>query len=212
MTVRLDGGELEVEVGEDLHVNLTGWAVPVYAGELSDEFARSCVRHSKRLDRLPPYLFAELERKIAAKKAAGVDVIALGIGDPDTPTPQLVVDALARAAARPGHAPVPVEPRAARVPRGRGALLRAPLRRASSTRRREIMPALGGQGVHLQPQPGVPRPRGRGAGGRPRLPASTRAGRCSPAREAVLMPLLPERGFAPDLERRRRRATASGRG
>ncbi len=38
MTVRLDGGELEVEVGEDLHVDLTGWAVPVYAGELSDEF------------------------------------------------------------------------------------------------------------------------------------------------------------------------------
>jgi diaminopimelate epimerase len=34
--VRLDGGELEVEVGEDLHVDLTGWAVPVYAGELSD--------------------------------------------------------------------------------------------------------------------------------------------------------------------------------
>ena len=38
VTVRLDGGELEVEVGEDLHVDLTGWAVPVYAGELSDEF------------------------------------------------------------------------------------------------------------------------------------------------------------------------------
>ena len=37
VTVRLDGGELEVEVGEDLHVDLTGWAVPVYRGELSDE-------------------------------------------------------------------------------------------------------------------------------------------------------------------------------
>ncbi len=34
VTVRLDGGELEVEVGEDLHVDLTGWAVPVFAGEL----------------------------------------------------------------------------------------------------------------------------------------------------------------------------------
>jgi diaminopimelate epimerase len=34
VTVRLDGGELEVEVGEDLHVELTGWAVPVYGGEL----------------------------------------------------------------------------------------------------------------------------------------------------------------------------------
>jgi diaminopimelate epimerase len=38
VTVRLDGGELEVEVGEDLHVDLTGWAVPVYAGTLSDDF------------------------------------------------------------------------------------------------------------------------------------------------------------------------------
>ncbi len=38
VTVRLDGGELEVEVGEDLHIDLTGWAVPVYRGELSDEF------------------------------------------------------------------------------------------------------------------------------------------------------------------------------
>jgi diaminopimelate epimerase len=38
VTVQLDGGELEVEVGEDMHVNLTGWAVPVFAGTLSDEF------------------------------------------------------------------------------------------------------------------------------------------------------------------------------
>ena len=38
VTVRLDGGELEVEVGEDMHVNLTGWARAVYAGELSPEF------------------------------------------------------------------------------------------------------------------------------------------------------------------------------
>jgi diaminopimelate epimerase len=37
VTVRLDGGELEVEVGEDLHVNLSGWAVPVFRGELSAE-------------------------------------------------------------------------------------------------------------------------------------------------------------------------------
>jgi diaminopimelate epimerase len=37
VTVRLDGGELQVEVGEDLHVDLTGWAVPVFAGELSPE-------------------------------------------------------------------------------------------------------------------------------------------------------------------------------
>jgi diaminopimelate epimerase len=40
VTVHLDGGDLEVEVGEDLHVNLTGWAVPVYRGTLSDEFVK----------------------------------------------------------------------------------------------------------------------------------------------------------------------------
>ena len=37
VTVVLDGGELEVEVGEDLHIDLTGWAEPVYAGELTHE-------------------------------------------------------------------------------------------------------------------------------------------------------------------------------
>jgi len=40
VTVHLDGGDLEVEVGEDLHVNLTGWARPVFAGELSAEFLK----------------------------------------------------------------------------------------------------------------------------------------------------------------------------
>jgi diaminopimelate epimerase len=40
VTVELDGGELEVDVSEDLHVDLTGWALPVYAGELSPELAR----------------------------------------------------------------------------------------------------------------------------------------------------------------------------
>ena len=38
VTVHLDGGDLEVEVGEELQVTLTGWALPVYAGLLSDEF------------------------------------------------------------------------------------------------------------------------------------------------------------------------------
>src|SRR4051812_42905697 len=40
VTVQLDGGELEVEVGKDMHVNLTGWAVPVYAGALSEDFLK----------------------------------------------------------------------------------------------------------------------------------------------------------------------------
>jgi diaminopimelate epimerase len=40
VTVLLDGGELEVEVGENLHVNLTGWARPVFEGRLSDDFEK----------------------------------------------------------------------------------------------------------------------------------------------------------------------------
>jgi diaminopimelate epimerase len=40
VTVMLDGGELVVEVDEDMHVNLTGWARPVYAGTLSEEFLK----------------------------------------------------------------------------------------------------------------------------------------------------------------------------
>jgi diaminopimelate epimerase len=40
VTVVLDGGELSVEVGEDLHVTLSGWAVPVLAGTLADDFIK----------------------------------------------------------------------------------------------------------------------------------------------------------------------------
>ncbi|MFL5861640.1 MAG: diaminopimelate epimerase [Solirubrobacteraceae bacterium] len=40
VTVVLDGGELEVEVGEDLHVTLSGWAVPVFSGTLAEEFVK----------------------------------------------------------------------------------------------------------------------------------------------------------------------------
>ena len=76
------------------------------------------MRPSSRLEKIPPYLFAELERKIAAKRAAGVDVISLGIGDPDTPTYAPIVAAAQRGGRRPEHPPVPVEPRPARVPRG----------------------------------------------------------------------------------------------
>ena len=59
------------------------------------------MRSSSRLDQIPPYMFAQLERKVAAKKAAGVDVISLGIGDPDTPTYAPIVTAAQRALADP---------------------------------------------------------------------------------------------------------------
>lgn len=46
------------------------------------------------MDHIPPYLFAEVDRKIAEKKAQGIDVISFGIGDPDIPTPGNVVETL----------------------------------------------------------------------------------------------------------------------
>ena len=55
------------------------------------------MRTAKRIANLPPYLFAEIDRKKEAKQAQGVDVISLGIGDPDMPTPERIVDAMAKA-------------------------------------------------------------------------------------------------------------------
>jgi len=59
------------------------------------------VRTAKRIANLPPYLFAEIDRKKEALQAKGVDVISLGIGDPDMPTPQRIVDAMAEAIKNP---------------------------------------------------------------------------------------------------------------
>jgi LL-diaminopimelate aminotransferase len=50
------------------------------------------IRGSQRLAQLPPYLFAELERKVSERRKAGIDVISLGIGDPDLPSPDLLVE------------------------------------------------------------------------------------------------------------------------
>ncbi len=49
---------------------------------------------AKRVESLPPYLFAEISKKIAAKRAAGVDIVTFGIGDPDIPTPKHILDSL----------------------------------------------------------------------------------------------------------------------
>ena len=57
---------------------------------------------SDRLQRLPPYLFAEFERKRAALEKAGKDIINLGIGDPDQPPPRLLTDRLVEVLHEPG--------------------------------------------------------------------------------------------------------------
>jgi LL-diaminopimelate aminotransferase len=156
------------------------------------------MRSSSRLERLPPYLFAELERKITEKKAAGVDVISLGIGDPDTPTPQLVIDALARAAADPGTHQYPSN-------RGRPELRDAV---AGFYERRfgveldtatEIVPALGAKECVFNLNLAFLDPDSVALAADPGYPVYT-GGPLLAGAEAVLMPLLPERGFAPDLD------------
>lgn len=62
---------------------------------------------ARRLNQVPPYVFARVAARIAAKKAEGVDVINLGIGSPDLPTPQWIVDILKRAADDPANHPYP---------------------------------------------------------------------------------------------------------
>jgi LL-diaminopimelate aminotransferase len=153
---------------------------------------------SKRLQAMPPYKFQELEQQIADKRAAGIDVISLGIGDPDRPTYPYVVEAMREAVADPATHQYPSN-------RGRDDFRRA---FAEFYERRfgveidpdgEVIPAIGAKeciynlcfafldpgGVALASDPGYPVYTGGPilAGARPEL-----------------LPLLPERGFAPDLD------------
>jgi LL-diaminopimelate aminotransferase len=59
------------------------------------------VKTAARIAKLPPYLFAEIDKKRQEALARGVDVISLGIGDPDQPSPDFVIDRLAREARDP---------------------------------------------------------------------------------------------------------------
>ncbi len=61
------------------------------------------IKFAERISNLPPYLFAQLDKLRDQRRAAGVDVISLGIGDPDLPTPDAVVEALAAAARDPAN-------------------------------------------------------------------------------------------------------------
>ncbi len=58
---------------------------------------------ANRINKLPPYLFVAITKKIAEKRAQGVDVISFGIGDPDIPTPAHIVDSLCQAAHDPAN-------------------------------------------------------------------------------------------------------------
>jgi LL-diaminopimelate aminotransferase len=62
---------------------------------------------SKRLDAMPPYMFAEMERRVAEKRAAGTDVIRLEVGDPDKPSYEHIVNAMREAVAEPANQKYP---------------------------------------------------------------------------------------------------------
>jgi LL-diaminopimelate aminotransferase len=156
------------------------------------------LRTTERLGRIPPYLFAELERKIEQKRAAGIDVISLGIGDPDSPTPDHIVRAMAEALHDPGKQKYPTN-------RGRSEFREAVadfyLKRfeVSLDPETQVIPAIGGKesifnlnlafldegDVALAADPGYPVYTG---------------GPLLVGAEPVLMPLVPERGFVPDLD------------
>ncbi len=156
------------------------------------------MRPSKRLDLIPPYLFAQLERKVAEKKAAGIDVISLGIGDPDTPTYAPIVSAMQAAVA---------DPSTHRYPSNRG---RAEFREAVAAfyARRfgvtldpetEAMPAIGAKECIFNLSLAFLDPEDVALASDPGYPVYT-GGPMLVGASAVLMPLVPSLGFAPDLD------------
>jgi len=60
-------------------------------------------KQARRVENLPPYLFAELDKKKLAAQERGMDIISFGIGDPDQPTPQHIIDELNLASSRPAN-------------------------------------------------------------------------------------------------------------
>jgi LL-diaminopimelate aminotransferase len=156
------------------------------------------MKPSKRLERIPPYAFAELERKIAAKRAAGVDVISLGIGDPDRPTAPLIVEAMRRAVGEPETHKYPSN-------RGRedfrGAVRDFYERRFDVTLdpEREVIPAIGAKEAIFNLNLAFLDPGDLALAADPGYPVYT-GGPWLAGGEPVLMALEPERGFTPDLD------------
>jgi len=157
------------------------------------------MRPSKRLEQIPPYLFAELERKIVEKRAAGVDVISLGIGDPDMPTYAPIVAAAQRAVADPSTHQYPSN-------RGRQEFREA---FAGFYQRRfgvsldpasEVMPAIGAKECIFNLSLAFLDPGDVALASDPGYPVYT-GGPLMAGGEPYLIGLEPELGFAPDLDK-----------
>jgi LL-diaminopimelate aminotransferase len=152
---------------------------------------------SKRLQQIPPYMFQELERRIGEKKAAGIDVISLGIGDPDQPTYAYIVEAMQQAVA---------DPSTHQYPSNRG---RQEFRQAFADfydRRfgvqidaaNEVIPAIGAKECIYNLCNAFLDPGDVALASDPGYPVYT-GGPVLHGASAELLPLLPENGFAPDL-------------
>src|ERR1700759_909982 len=152
---------------------------------------------SKRLQQIPPYMFQELERRIAEKKAAGIDVISLGIGDPDQPTYPYIVEAMQAAVADPSTHQYPSN-------RGRGEFRQGfPFfydRRfgVQIDAANEVIPAIGAKECIYNLCNAFLDPGDVALASDPGYPVYT-GGPLLHGAKAELMPLVPEKGFAPDL-------------
>ncbi len=153
---------------------------------------------SRRLEAIPPYAFAELERRVADKRAAGVDVISLGIGDPDRPTYPHVVEAMQAAVADPANQKYPTN-------RGREEF-RAAVAKFYAGRfdveidpASEVIPAIGAKECIYNLCFAFLDPGGVAIAADPGYPVYT-GGPALAGAEAHLAPLVPGLGFAPDLD------------
>jgi LL-diaminopimelate aminotransferase len=163
-----------------------------------DTQKRALTEPSRRLEAVPAYRFAELERLISDKRAAGIDVISLGIGDPDMPTFAPIVEAMQEAVA---------DPSTHQYPNNRGREeYRTALGEFYAERfgveidpDGEAMPALGAKEAIYNLCFAFLDPGDVALAADPGYPVYT-SGPPLAGAEAVLLPLVPELGFVPDLD------------
>jgi LL-diaminopimelate aminotransferase len=163
-----------------------------------DTDRRSLTDPSRRLEAVPPYMFAELERRIAERRQAGTDVISLGIGDPDHPTYPHIVEAMQRTVADPANQRYPTN-RGREEFRAAAASFYASRFGVRIDPESEVIPALGAKECICNLCFAFLDPGDVALAADPGYPVYT-AGPGLAEAEAVLLPLEPGLGFTPDLD------------
>ena len=152
---------------------------------------------SKRLGAMPPYMFAQLEQRIADKKAQGIDVISLGIGDPDRPTYPYIVEAMQAAVADPATHQYPSNKGTAAFREAFASFYDSRFGVAIDPAS-EVIPAIGAKECIYNLCFAFMDPGDVALASDPGYPVYT-GGPILAGAEAELLPLVPELGFAPDL-------------